>query len=155
MSSSPAKTLAAARGVLVTFGGSALLAGTVIGAAAEAGRALARGRRPRLSSALVLAGAGVYEAQLAPAMRSWGASEAERRRSFPGDEAIPNPGTEITQAVTISAPLEGVWPWLAQIGQDRGRPTFLYRALLEIPHFVMQRKMLLGIKQRAEAAARA
>ena len=145
----------------------------------------------------------------------------------------------MTQAVTVAAPPEDVWPWLAQIGQDRGgfysyewlenlagcemqnanrvhpewqhreigepvmlhpaapglpvtvfepghaiglegwgvfliepaaagqarliahgrlprgKPTIFYRALLEIPHFVMQRKMLLGIKQRAEAAARA
>jgi hypothetical protein len=29
-----------------------------------------------------------------------------------------------------------------------------YAVVIEIPHFVMERKMLLGIKQRAEALAR-
>jgi hypothetical protein len=32
----------------------------------------------------------------------------------------------------------------------RGWAALSYALLLEIPHFVMQRKMLLGIKQRAE-----
>lgn len=31
-----------------------------------------------------------------------------------------------------------------------GLQSAFYRAFLEIPHFVMQRKMLLGIKARAE-----
>jgi hypothetical protein len=29
----------------------------------------------------------------------------------------------------------------------------VYTLLLEIPHFIMERKMLLGIKERAERAA--
>ena len=35
----------------------------------------------------------------------------------------------------------------------RGWAALTYALLLEIPHFVMQRKMLLGIKERAERAA--
>jgi hypothetical protein len=35
-------------------------------------------------------------------------------------------------------------------GVPRGWMATSYALLLEIPHFVMQRKMLLGIKQRAE-----
>ena len=34
----------------------------------------------------------------------------------------------------------------------RGLSALSYAALLEIPHFVMQRKMMLGIKERAERA---
>ena len=30
-----------------------------------------------------------------------------------------------------------------------------YAAFVELPHFVMERRMLLGIKERAERAARA
>jgi hypothetical protein len=37
----------------------------------------------------------------------------------------------------------------------RGLPAISYALLLEIPHFIMQRKMLLGIKERAERATRA
>jgi len=36
-----------------------------------------------------------------------------------------------------------------------GLPAIIYAALLEIPHFIMQRKMMLGIKERAERAVRA
>jgi hypothetical protein len=32
----------------------------------------------------------------------------------------------------------------------RGLPTLAYAIFLEFPHFVMERKMLLGIKRRAE-----
>ena len=34
----------------------------------------------------------------------------------------------------------------------RGLPTVTYRLTLAIPHFVMERRMLLGIKARAETA---
>lgn len=231
--------LAAARGVFVTFAGSALLLGAVAAAAVDVGAAIVDRRRPRPAAVALLAAAVTYELRLAPAMRSWGSTAEERRRFLPGDEIVPQPGIEITQALTIAAPPAAVWPWLAQIGQDRGgfysyewlenlagcemrnanrihpewqqrelgepvmlhpaapglpvtvfepghaiglegwgvfavepdgsggtrliargriprgRPTIAYRALIEIPHFVMQRRMLLGIRQRAEAAARA
>jgi len=53
-------------------------------------------------------------------MRSWRATPAETKRALPGDELVPEPRIQITHAVTIAAPVERVWPWLAQIGQDRG-----------------------------------
>jgi hypothetical protein len=159
----------------------------------------------------------------------------EGTKGLPGDELVPEPGIETTRAVSIDAPVEEVWPWVAQIGQDRGgfysyewlenlagcrmrnadriHPEWQHRArgdtvllhpatglelavfepnrsfgfqgwylalvpenghtrllargrapkgaasvayaiLLELPHFIMERKMLLGIKSRAEGAAR-
>ena len=36
-----------------------------------------------------------------------------------GDETVPRPSVQHTRAVTIDAPAQQVWPWLAQIGQDR------------------------------------
>ena len=49
----------------------------------------------------------------------WGATPAELRRAWPGDELSPG-ATEIsTRALTIHAPIEHVWAWLVQIGQDR------------------------------------
>ena len=39
---------------------------------------------------------------------------------LPGDDEVPHPGLRMTRAVTIEAPPSDVWPWLAQIGQDRG-----------------------------------
>src|SRR5918994_7083921 len=50
----------------------------------------------------------------------WGATEEGIAKPLPGDELVPNPAIESTRAITVNAPVEEVWPWLAQIGQDRG-----------------------------------
>ncbi len=50
----------------------------------------------------------------------WGATNEEVAASLPGDGIIAGPVTQETHAVTIDAPAERVWPWLAQLGQDRG-----------------------------------
>ena len=50
----------------------------------------------------------------------WGASEAEVRAMMPGDDLVPTPRLGYTRAVSIPAPPETVWPWLAQMGQGRG-----------------------------------
>jgi len=50
----------------------------------------------------------------------WGATDDELRRTWPGDELVPQPKWSYTQAITIRAPSAEVWPWLAQIGQGRG-----------------------------------
>jgi hypothetical protein len=51
---------------------------------------------------------------------SWGARPEETRRRLPGDAVVPDPVWSSTRAITIGAPVEAVWPWLAQMGQDRG-----------------------------------
>ena len=50
----------------------------------------------------------------------WGATDADLSRSLPGDEIIPNAAAQETRAISIAAPADSVWPWLAQLGQDRG-----------------------------------
>ncbi len=225
----------AARALGVTFGGPAALA---TGAAMSALSALGSIRRGRLPSPLALLGlgaAGLYAAAAVPWMRRWGSTAVERRARLPGDEVVPAPGIQSTRAVTVGAPPEEVWPWLAQVGQDRGgfysyewlenlagcrmrnadrvHPEWqhreigeevmmhpargapvvaftpgralvlkgwgafvlepaddggtrllarnrvargagaaFYAVLVELPHFVMERRMLLGIKHRAERA---
>jgi hypothetical protein len=195
----------------------------------------------RLVHAAVALGAllpPAYFLAVRPWHQRWGATREELRKPLPGDELQPEPGVASTRAITIDAPVEQVWPWLAQIGQDRGGfysyeflenlagcrlanaeeihpewqqrevgetlylhpasglkvtifesdralgienwgtfvlepldggrtrllvrsrsargfPALLYVLFIEIPHFVMERKMLLGIKERAERAARA
>ena len=49
----------------------------------------------------------------------WGASAEEARAGLPGDEVVPHATGEKTQAVTIGAPPEAVWPWLAQMRSGR------------------------------------
>jgi hypothetical protein len=43
----------------------------------------------------------------------------ESTRPFPGDDLIPNPRGVFTNAVTIHARPDQVWPWLAQMGAGR------------------------------------
>jgi hypothetical protein len=230
------------RGLGVTYGPSLFLdlfVATSIVAVIEqaiwrrADRGAARLLRPitRLGVGMTAA----YLLAIRPRLRRWGATDDEATRVLPGDEMVPHPAIESTWAVTIDAPVEEVWPWLAQIGQDRGgfysyewlenlagcelhnadriHPEWQHRdvgeivplhpanglpvlrfepgralvldgwgafvvepldgqrtrliarsrvargwiavayaLLLEIPHVVMQRKMLLGIKERAERA---
>lgn len=223
----------AVRAVGVTFGGPLVLSAGTIAAAGSVTRSLISGRRPRMGALLVLAAALSYELGTKKWMRGWGTTEEERNRSYLGDEHVPDPGVEITQGITIDAPPAEVWPWLAQLGQDRGgfysyewlenmagcrmknaesvhpewqqreigeevrlhplnglkvtvfepgralglegwglfllepidekstrfiargriprgAASFFYEAVFELPHFIMQRRMLLGIKRRAE-----
>jgi hypothetical protein len=37
-----------------------------------------------------------------------------------GDELVPEPADSSTLAIDVDAPVETVWPWLVQLGQDRG-----------------------------------
>ena len=64
--------------------------------------------------------AGLYRAELKPRMYSWGAEPDEVDAPLPGDELVTAGTPRTTRAVTIDAPVEAVWPWLAQIGEDRG-----------------------------------
>lgn len=58
---------------------------------------------------------------LRPWYSRWGSTPAELRARLPGDELVGEPVTyAIQHAVTIHAPADSVWPWLAQIGHDRG-----------------------------------
>ena len=222
------------RSFVVVFGGPAILSAAAAAAAVSAGRSLRRGRRPRLAAIAGVATAVVYAGVVVSWMNRWGATREELARSYPGDELVPGAGLQTTHGVTIDAPVSEVWPWLAQIGQDRGgfysyewlenlagcrmrnadrihpewqhrevgevvklhhayglpvtrfepprvialkqwgsfnvEPlpdgrtrvvargrvarglgVFFYVLLVEIPHFVMERRMLLGIKHRAES----
>lgn len=60
----------------------------------------------------------VYAVAVRPWFLSWGATEAERTRALPGDGIAPG-SRSTTRAVTIAAPADEVWPWVAQLGQDR------------------------------------
>lgn len=62
-------------------------------------------------------------------MAHWGATEEERRRHLPGDNAIPGSSPTVTNAVTIDVSPQKVWPWIVQIG--RGRAGFYTYAWFE------------------------
>jgi len=45
---------------------------------------------------------------------------AELAKSLPGDTFLPEESSTCTRAITIDAPPDRVWPWIAQMGQGRG-----------------------------------
>jgi hypothetical protein len=52
--------------------------------------------------------------------RNWGTTKEECRMYLPGDELVDAPVIQTTEGVWIDAPASAVWPWLVQVGQDRG-----------------------------------
>jgi hypothetical protein len=78
--------------------------------------------RRRISTTVVVAAmigaffAGLYH----PAVYQWGATLEERAAPMAGDDFVSNPSMVATRAITIERPPEQVWPWLVQIGVDRG-----------------------------------
>lgn len=230
-----ANMLDAVRGFAVMLGGSIVLTAAAAASTGATLAAVVRGRRPHPLALTGTAASIAYALVVHPWLMSWGARDSDRTQELPGDEFVPEAGMQATRAVTIDAPVEDVWPWLAQIGQDRagfysyewlenlagcrmrnadeirsewqertvgetvklhwasgleltrfepnrlfalggwylvlnedhgrtrliarsrfprGRATLAYGLLLELPHFIMERKMLLSIKERAERARR-
>jgi hypothetical protein len=50
----------------------------------------------------------------------WGATDEELQVALPGDELVAAADLTATRAVTVRASVDGVWPWIAQLGQGRG-----------------------------------
>jgi hypothetical protein len=61
-----------------------------------------------------------YAALIRPWHLRWGATDAEVAETLPGDELVREPAGATTRAVTVNAPPEAIWPWLAQLGQAKG-----------------------------------
>jgi hypothetical protein len=89
--------------------------------------------KARQVAAAALALAGGYLAVLVGARRwhqHWGARDEEIARPLPGDDLVPDPKLNSTHAITIHAPAERIWPWLAQVGYG-GRAGFYSYDVLE------------------------
>lgn len=50
----------------------------------------------------------------------WGATDREVQAGMPGDGIVDQPWDVTTRAVTIAAAPDQIWPWLAQMGYQRG-----------------------------------
>jgi hypothetical protein len=61
-----------------------------------------------------------FDLALRPLFMKWGAMDEEIKKVWPGDDLCPDAASVATRAITIHAPADKVWPWLVQIGQDRG-----------------------------------
>ena len=58
--------------------------------------------------------------RLRPWQLTWGASAQEAAGRLPGDGFVPSADLVATRAISIAAPPEQVWPWIAQLGQQHG-----------------------------------
>ena len=77
--------------------------------------------RRRLTGAVLGAGAVVtYRAFVRPWHERWGATDDEVHVRLAGDDLVAEPAEQCTRAISIGAPREAVWPWVVQIGADRG-----------------------------------
>ena len=77
-----------------------------------------RGRRWKCVTGSAFVGAGFYAAWRY--YRNWGTSKQECATALPGDELVGEPTVQTTEGIWIDAPASAVWPWLVQLGQDRG-----------------------------------
>lgn len=68
---------------------------------------------------LVAAGTAVAAFMVTGTHRTLNVSPAEARRRLPGDELLPHADMQNDRAITIAAPPAQVWPWIAQLGQDK------------------------------------
>ena len=68
----------------------------------------------------IVAGAVAYFVAIRPKIKTWGVDPREAELPIPGDDLVPNPSTTETRGITIDAPVAAVWPWLVQMGYERG-----------------------------------
>jgi hypothetical protein len=69
--------------------------------------------------AAVAAAVGAYLGLIRPWQVRWGATDDEVRRPMPGDDILGPGAGSTTHAITIGAPADQVWPWLAQLGYGK------------------------------------
>lgn len=70
--------------------------------------------------AAAIAGSILSSPLIRPWYSKWGASPTEVEATLPGDDLVPDPVLLSTRAISIQAPVDGIWPWLVQLGQGRG-----------------------------------
>ncbi len=82
------------------------------------------GQQPILRSLLgagaIVVAAATYGAVARPRLLAWGATRAEAAGDWPGDDLVPGCAGGSTMATTLPGPPERVWPWLVQMGCNRG-----------------------------------
>ncbi len=57
---------------------------------------------------------------LMPSMDRWGATQDEIGGSFTGDELVSSPRITYTRAISINAKPEAIYPWIVQLGAEKG-----------------------------------
>jgi hypothetical protein len=61
-----------------------------------------------------------YRKAVRPWHENWGATAEEVEAILVGDDLVASPVSQATRGITIEAAPEDVWPWVVQLGADRG-----------------------------------
>ena len=69
---------------------------------------------------VILVLAALYWFPIRRWMNQWGATTTDLARCMAGDSLLPDWTYSGTTAVVVNAPPEHIWPWLVQIGYQRG-----------------------------------
>jgi hypothetical protein len=80
----------------------------------------ARRARKSMGPGIAVGVVMIYHRFVRPWHERWGAAPEEVTGSLPGDDLIAEPATQVTRAISIRGPAAVVWPWVIQIGADRG-----------------------------------
>lgn len=62
----------------------------------------------------------VYFLAVRKFLMTWGATDQEQQRFYTGDSIVKTPATVITIATSVHAAPSSLWPWIAQMGQQKG-----------------------------------
>jgi hypothetical protein len=73
-----------------------------------------------LTLLVILTVAALYWFPIRRWMNQWGATSSDLARVMTGDSLLPDWTYSGTTAVTVNAAPEHIWPWLAQLGYQRG-----------------------------------
>lgn len=122
----------------------------------------------RLRLFVILTLAVLYWFPLRRWFARWGTTPDDLTRVMIGDRVIVNPTHSATQAVTVDAPPDNIWPWLVQMGYQRGglysydwldrlfgildRPS-ANRVLPELQHLAVGDKIPLGPREELVVSA--
>jgi hypothetical protein len=81
----------------------------------------AKSKNKRLPMGLILlSGAAAYALFVRQRLLQWGATNEEALQPLPGDDLVASPNYQSTRAITIKTAPSEVWPWIIQIGYQRG-----------------------------------
>lgn len=69
---------------------------------------------------VILTVAALYWFQIRRWMNQWGATGSDLTRVMAGDSLLDDATYSGTTAITVNAPPEQIWPWLVQMGYQRG-----------------------------------
>ena len=83
-------------------------------------------RRSTLTLGALGVAAVLYRRMLRRPILNWGATEAETHARLPGDELLEQADGVSTRAITIDAPANAVWPWIAQMGPSPRGGAYTY-----------------------------